>query len=170
MRLFSHVLGTLCAAAMTMCLFQPASVSAANKTGVVTADSLNVRTGAGTNNSIITSISEGTKVTVKGSATDSSGQKWYKITAGSTEGYVSSWYIDIVSSDSGSSSASTETKTETKSTTTASTGMSDKEFESYMKSQGFPESYKPMLRELHKDHPNWIFMAQKTGLDWNYVL
>lgn len=174
MGLMSRVLGTLSAAAiaLTMCQAFDLRAAAANKSGVVTADSLNVRSGAGTNNSIITSINEGTSVTIKGEALDASGQKWYKITAGGTTGYVSAWYIDVVSSDS-TQSASSNTSAgtaKTTSTTAASTGMSDKEFESYMKSQGFPESYKPMLRELHKDHPNWIFMAQKTGLDWNYVL
>ncbi len=167
MSLISRALGIVSALAFAFTLCQGLDIKASAKTGVVTADSLNVRTGAGTNNSIITSISEGTSVTINGSASDSSGQTWYKITANGTTGYVSSWYIDVVDSGSTASSSSTTT---TKTTTTASTGMSDKEFESYMKSQGFPESYKPMLREMHKDHPNWIFMAQKTGLDWDYVL
>lgn len=34
----------------------------------------------------------------------------------------------------------------------------------------FPESYKPLLRELHKTHPNWTFIAFDTGLDWDVVL
>lgn len=46
----------------------------------------------------------------------------------------------------------------------------DWSFESYMDSQGFPESYKPYLRDMHDAHPNWIFTAQHTGLDWDYVL
>lgn len=32
---------------------------------------------------------------------------------------------------------------------------------------GFPESYKPYLRNLHANHPNWIFIPQNTGIDWN---
>ncbi len=46
----------------------------------------------------------------------------------------------------------------------------DNDFESYMSAQGFPESYRPYLRQMHSAHPNWIFTAQQTGLDWNYVL
>lgn len=46
----------------------------------------------------------------------------------------------------------------------------DQSFESYLNAQGFPESYKPYLRELHEENPNWIFTAQHTGLDWSYVL
>lgn len=34
---------------------------------------------------------------------------------------------------------------------------SDSAFESYMNSQGFPESYKPYLRTLHEQYPNWVF-------------
>ena len=34
----------------------------------------------------------------------------------------------------------------------------------------FPESYKPLLRELHKTHPNWTFIPFDTGLDWDVVL
>lgn len=32
---------------------------------------------------------------------------------------------------------------------------------------GFPESYKPYLRNLHASHPNWIFIPQNTGIDWD---
>ena len=31
----------------------------------------------------------------------------------------------------------------------------------------FPNSYKPYLRKLHAMHPNWTFVIDKTGLDWN---
>ena len=30
----------------------------------------------------------------------------------------------------------------------------------------FPESYKPYLRELHVEHPNWVFKALETHLDF----
>lgn len=43
-------------------------------------------------------------------------------------------------------------------------------FEAYLTAQGFPESYKLILRGLHEDYPKWIFKAQNTGLDWNAVL
>lgn len=44
--------------------------------------------------------------------------------------------------------------------------LSDAEFEASMTSQGFPESYKPGLRQLHSQYPYWQFTAIKTGLDW----
>lgn len=36
--------------------------------------------------------------------------------------------------------------------------------------ESFPDSYKPYLRELAKNHPNWKFKALYTNLDWNYVV
>lgn len=34
----------------------------------------------------------------------------------------------------------------------------------------FPESYRQALTELKQKHPNWIFAAMNTGLDWNTVI
>ena len=62
---------------------------------------LNVRKGAGTNYSLITTLSHGTKVTVK-----STSNGWSKITSGSTTGYVSSTYLTSKKPSSGSSSNS----------------------------------------------------------------
>ena len=45
--------------------------------------------------------------------------------------------------------------------------LSDEEFETEMTNQGFPESYKPYLRKLHKKYPYWQFKTYNTGLDWN---
>ena len=35
---------------------------------------------------------------------------------------------------------------------------------------GFPEEYKPYLRELHEKYPQWTFIPFETGLDWNTVI
>lgn len=37
---------------------------------------------------------------------------------------------------------------------------------SYVKKGVFPDSYISKLDELHKRHPNWMFSAIDTGLDW----
>ena len=37
---------------------------------------------------------------------------------------------------------------------------------SYIKDE-FPSSYMQYITELKKLHPNWIFKAVYTGLDWN---
>ena len=36
--------------------------------------------------------------------------------------------------------------------------------------ESFPDSYKPYLQELQKNHPNWRFVSLYTNLDWNYVI
>lgn len=54
--------------------------------------------------------------------------------------------------------------------TEAATYVYDQEFEDYLTQQGFPESYKPALRQLHADHPNWVFTAFQTGLEWSTVI
>lgn len=36
--------------------------------------------------------------------------------------------------------------------------------------ENFPDSYKPYLLELKKQHPNWNFVALYTGLDWDTVV
>lgn len=81
-------------------LFHRDHSMAANQTGVVTATSLNVRTGAGTSynilqhNGVNVALSNGTKVTILESLTG-----WYKVTftyqSAILTGYVSSVYIAI---------------------------------------------------------------------------
>ena len=36
--------------------------------------------------------------------------------------------------------------------------------------ENFPESFKPYLYELKKNHSNWNFIALYTNLDWKYVI
>jgi len=48
--------------------------------------------------------------------------------------------------------------------------MTQEEFEAYLTSQGFPESYKVKLRELHKLHPTWIFKGVKSNYTWEQAL
>ncbi|MGB8452981.1 MAG: SH3 domain-containing protein [Anaerocolumna sp.] len=48
--------------------------------------------------------------------------------------------------------------------------LSDDDFEAMMDSEGFPESYKPYLRDLHQMYPTWVFEAFHTGLDWDTVI
>jgi uncharacterized protein YraI len=84
------------------------------KSGTVTANSLNVRTGAGTNYSAIGELSKGTPVTIIGA--NSTG-KWYYIKSNSVSvGWVSATYISLNNttiSNAPSSSTSSLTKTTT---------------------------------------------------------
>lgn len=46
----------------------------------------------------------------------------------------------------------------------------DADFEEYLDSQGFPDSYKDGLRQLHAQYPNWVFVADHNRKDWSDVL
>lgn len=46
----------------------------------------------------------------------------------------------------------------------------DATFEENLEKQGFPESYKVLLRQLHQIHPNWVFIADHINLTWDEVL
>ena len=98
----------------------------------VKATSLNVRSGAGTGYSSVGRLAAGAAVTVIGEQRGTDGNTWYQIqyTNGTRRsvntGYVSSVYIRLPVA---------YTK--------------DSDFEAYLTSQGFPESYKNGLRQLH---------------------
>ncbi len=105
------------------------------------------------------------------------GAKWYYVTfyKGSSKGYGYVQADYIVIGTGGYEDSNTVTFQNLKSfgiTPTPTTGgvLSDGDFENYLNSQGFPESYKPYLRTLHKTYPNWVFEAYNTGLDWNTVI
>ncbi|MGL4774115.1 MAG: SH3 domain-containing protein [Clostridium sp.] len=75
-----------------------------SKTGIVNVStSLNVRSGAGTNYSIVASLSKGKKVEIVGESGD-----WYKIKFDGKEGYVSKKYISV--DGQGNTGGSTSTK------------------------------------------------------------
>lgn len=148
---FSKFISAFTTVLLLLTIFAVMPVSAA-QTGTCTADTLNVRKGAGTSYASIGYIYYGQTVTITSTKTASDGSKWYGITSGSLTGFCSAQYIQLTSS-SGSSSSAT-----------------DSDFEKYLTAQGFPESYKPMLRELHKKRPNWVFTAQKLDVSWSEAL
>ncbi len=43
----------------------------------------------------------------------------------------------------------------------------DPVFEAYLTAQKFPESYKPMLRQLHAAYPKWVFIADHLEMTWD---
>lgn len=65
------------------------------ETGQITASSLYVRSGPGTNYSKIGSLKKGKTFTVAGTGKDRSGVTWYKLRYGSKNGYVSSKHVYI---------------------------------------------------------------------------
>ena len=144
------LLGTMLAVQTPLGVTTPIINSyAATGSATVNASSLNVRSGPGTNHAQVAKLAQGTAVTVLSETTGSDGKLWYQIRfSGSggaeTTGYALGTYIKFPVSY-----------------------QADADFEAYLKAQGFPESYKNGLRELHAQYPNWVFQAQHTGLDWN---
>lgn len=127
-------------------------MAAISREAFVNATSLNVRSGPGTNYSIVGSLFSGEKVTVISDVipSESSGTPngWYRITYNNniSTGYVYIDYITII--DTGS-------------------GEGDADFETMLQNEGFPASYWPYLKLLHAKYPNWQFKAVKTNLDFN---
>lgn len=134
------------------------SCDAASSAVVSGAAALNVRSGPGMDyENVMTeggekiTLPNGYSVTILGETEDSSGNIWYNISFiydyAERTGYVLKDYIKL------------------KMTVTV-----DGDFEAYLDAQGFPESYKEDLITLHTKHPDWIFEAQLTNLDWSEAL
>ncbi len=144
------------------------------------------------------SLSNKKAVTITKEVTDSKGKKWFKVsfTVSSVKysGYILASQILIKSTASvtptptvtpkpTASPTPTPKATATPTPTpvispsasitpvpTSSGALSDEEFELKLDEEGFPDSYKPYLRELHQLYPTWVFEAYQTGLDWDTVI
>ncbi len=131
------------------------------KTGTINGTNVNVRTSAGTlgdgnrlsysGKYVQLGVGHTVRITDETYAVD--GSLWYKIKFSYTNsaeltGYVHSNYVDVDNSSY----------------------VPDGNFENYMNSQGFPESYKPGLRALHAKYPKWVFVADKQDYSWDEVV
>lgn len=116
--------------------------------------SLNVRSRASAASSIVTRITAGQRVTILAevaaeSDDTSSYSTWYKIEVNGNTGFVASAYVSYDTAVSGPAT-------------------SDADFEAMIAS--FPESYKPYLRALHEDYPNWVFVPHNVNITWESAL
>lgn len=94
----------------------------------------------------LATLYQGDIIKIIGQGIDGDGDKWYLAQYGngySKQGYVYSGRVEL----------QTEYHY-------------DKDFEEYLNGQGFPESYKDGLRNLHAIYPKWVFVADKTGYDF----
>ncbi len=114
--------------------------------GVVDGSSVNVRSGAGVTYKKLGQLSDGSIITINGSAKASNGVKWYKFKYNSKTAYICSSYV------------------------IAKTVKTDAAFEKEMTKQGFPASYKPGLRLIHAIHPKWKIKGYKVGISWSTAL
>ena len=148
---------------------------------------VNYRNGPGTRMKKKGSFRKGTAVTIcldsrPVKSTKGSNKVWYRIKSGNGYVFVCSSSVKITGtvqqagSSASGSSGSTAQPTQAQisqvvnTTSGAISKMSAAQFEAYLTRQGFPEDYKKSLRGLHTLHPNWVFVAYKTGLKWNDVL
>lgn len=130
--------------------FLTTSYAYEEKSGIVTGNNVNVRTGPGTGYDKVTQVSSGQSVTVINEDA-SSGTIWYQISFSkngtSYTGWIISTYLSINSSAGG-----------------------DADYIASLQAAGFPESYCGYLAALHAKYPNWQFEAVQTGLDWATVI
>ncbi len=133
-------------------------------TGTVTtnADALRVRTGPGTGYAVLKAngaevkLPKGSAVSVLGTYQSDKGDTtnypvWYQISATfqgtSVTGYVAANYITLDPE-------------------TTNPPVSGEDIDIY----AVPEAYRPYLKPLMEQHPNWKFTFVDTGLDWNVVM
>lgn len=130
-------------------------LAASSTDAYVNGDEVSVREGPGTGYSRVRFagddiyLNKGHYVRILGQETDSSGAKWYSLNFSycgySKAGYIRSDYVNPIGDDSA--------------------------FRSYLNEQGFPDSYHPWLRALNAaSGGKWTFVANHTGLDWDYVV
>lgn len=132
----------------------------ASTKGIITpgVTNVNIRTSpntSGASNKIV-KVDGGFQMDILDTVNTSDTYAWYKVgfylDGKYTNGYVYSEFVTIISSSDDPDYSS------------------DTDFESYLNKQGFPESYKAGLRELHAKYPEWIFIADQTGKDWDDVV
>ena len=151
---------------------------------------VNIRKGPGTKMKKAGTLKKGTRVTIyldsrPVSSTKGRNKVWYRIYHNGKFSFVCSASVNaggVIStaspvkstSNSGSGSTAKLTQSQVSQVVNATSGainkMSNAQFETYLTRQGFPEDYKKSLRALHAQHPNWVFVAYKTGLKWKDVL
>ncbi|MBQ2986104.1 MAG: SH3 domain-containing protein [Tyzzerella sp.] len=119
------------------------------RTGTVeVSSSLNLRSGPGTEYSVVGYLKNGDTGQIIEEKKATTGKIWYKMIVNGKTGWASSSYVKV-----------TETIVE-----------EDKDFDAYLAAQGFPESYRAQLQALHAKYPNWKFEAQITNLTWDEVI
>ena len=138
-------------------------------TANVTAESnLRIRKGPGTSYEQIGSATYNTNVRILSFAESGNGcaDRWAEIeTLSGVKGYVCSTYLDNIVTQEISEDENNN-QNEISSQGQAMANMTAEEFEAYLDSQGFPESYKVKLRELHAKHPTWIFKGVRSKYTW----
>ena len=146
-------------------IISPFFVYAEEKPGIAIGEpSLRLRSGPGTNYDTIGFIPYLSSITIISYDTNTegcSGKPWAKVrTNDNTEGYACSRFINETSTVNVNPTVAGQTMA----------NMTETEFEAYLNGQGFPESYKWQLREIHKVHPTWVFIGSKSKYSWSSAM
>lgn len=119
-----------------------------------------LRKGPGTNYDKIVTVPYNKTITIETENITSEegcdGGFWYYVTYGTNKGYICSKFVD----------KQTTTNQPTTIPESDMAKMTDAEFDAYLTSQRFPESYKTKLKALHALHPNWVFVGINTRATW----
>ena len=110
----------------------------------VATSEVNIRTGAGDDFDVVDTFEKGSSVYVRLSVLSSKNEEWSKVSYDGGSYYVWSEYLTLPSS------------------------AVNTDFENEL--SRFPSSYRPYLRELHKEYPAWHFEAKKLNFSWNDAL
>ena len=144
----------------------PLVVYAEEKQGIIIAEpSLRLRSGPGTGYSTIDKIPYLATVTIISYDSNTEGcegnKPWAKIrTSDNKEGYGCSRFIKESTTDEIDVSQAGQTMA----------NMTVDEFNNYLDGQGFPESYKVKLKEIHALHPTWVFIGSKSNYTWTRAM
>jgi len=127
-------------------------------------DEYGIRTEADFDSAAAVTVPSGTTVEIRDIAVDREGEVWVYVKAGYGEdevyGYIQRSFL--------------ATSDERFLAWEGAQGIYDAESitfgAGYADVAAFPESYRPALEELKRNHPSWIFVRMDVGLDWNTVI
>lgn len=142
-------------------IVMPFSVKAETKYGYsnVTGSGFSIRSNANSTASVIGYLYGGVNVEIVASASGNGCGTWYKIKFNNGYG----WVCGI------SKGGAKNVELYTTQTLRTNNRTAETDYEKTLQKAGFPSSYWDKLSALHKAHPNWNFIADKTGRDWSYA-
>ena len=118
-------------------------------------ENINVRSGPGTKYKKVGSYKKNKEIKMYGYKQVGK-EKWYRVRIkNGADGYVYSKYVKNLGYTNEESEPDKPI-------------ISD--FEQNLINEGFTADYRKRLMEIHKEHPQWIFKAHKTGLDFEWAV
>ena len=122
----------------------------------ITKEVLNVRSGADAKKTKVGCLNKNAKINIRGEFIDTKGTLWYRLVYKKKYAYVVGKYVKLGKTFAKTGKKARRTKAnykarpKTKPKAKNKKVKSRKGFEKYIASRGFPDSYKPYLRKLHK--------------------